>query len=116
MSVIPERSTMLAPRCLSESHEKWTVGIRGLASVALLALVTACSNSLGEASYSNAPNAASTQGTAVKDLALNEYSTPRLAPPPSSDITREVPAIMSQVGTSADDGGYQYYEPVNGTR
>lgn len=116
MSVISELSMMAAPRSLSERLEKCRIGIRGSASVAVLVLVTACSDSLGVASYDAGPTGASSQRTAVKDLALNEHSERRPAPPASSDTTQEVPALMSRVGTSADDGGYYYYEPTNGAR
>lgn len=46
----------------------------------------------------------------MKDLAVNEHSKRRLAPPTGSDTAREIPELMSELGSNADDGGYHYYE------
>lgn len=116
MPVISAHSMMAEARTLAMSPGPWRNGIRGAAAVAVMVLATACSDSLGVTSYGAGAKEASSQGTAVKDLALREHSEPRPAPPLSPEATWEVPALTSQVGTSADDGGYHYYESPGGAR
>jgi hypothetical protein len=116
MSTVSGRAMLDPSRSFPEGFEKCRLGIRDSALVAVLVLVAACSDSLGVASYDATPQSASSQETVVQDATLNERGQRRIAPLASSDAAREVPAQMRQVGTSADDGGYHYYEPSSDAR
>ena len=107
---------IVRPRSLSEGHERRRIGTRGFASVSVLVLVMGCADSSGVASYDGGPGVAPSQRTAMKKVSFEVHSGHRPAPPTSSDTTREVPDLMSGVGTSADDGGYHYYERADQLR
>jgi hypothetical protein len=107
---------IVRPRSLSEGHERRRIGTRGFASLSVLVLVASCTDSSGVASYDGGPRVASNQRTTVKNVSFEVHSEHRPAPPTSSDTTREVPELMSNVGASADDGGYHYYERIHQLR